>query len=236
MSMTTLMNKVKLLILDYSVDQFETELIESCVATEIEKLSLHITHEGSFPKDLFSQGFTHIIHSGSSLSINDSAPFTKQAVELIRWAKHHHLWQMGICYGHQLLALALVGKHAVQASSNGFEAGWRTVHFSKEAQRLFNIQEVEKVWQHHFDEVIQCPEGSEILASNNHSFIQAYINYEQRLLGTQFHPEFDQNKGNAFFRKDRKLLEKNHFNLAEILADGPGFDSRKVVFGFFLNN
>lgn len=229
------MSKVKVLILDYSIDQFETALIESCVASEIEMMSLHITCEESFPEDILNQGFTHIIHSGSSLSINDTAPFTVRAIELIRWANHHDIWQMGICYGHQLLALALVGKQAVRSSPNGFEAGWRKVQFSKDAQKLFDIQEFEKVWQHHFDEVIQCPEGSGILASNSHSFIQAYINYDEHLLGTQFHPEFDRDKGNVFFRKDRVLLEKNHFNLLEILADGPSFDSGKTIFGFFLS-
>jgi GMP synthase-like glutamine amidotransferase len=92
------------------------------------------------------------------------------------------------------------------------------------------------VWQHHFDEAIELPEGSELLATNAHTRVQAYMNPEQRLFGSQFHPEFDQERGNNYFVKDREFIEKNNFKVADLIKQGPSFEVGKVFFGFFLEN
>jgi len=99
---------------------------------------------------------------------------------------------------------------------------------------LLGIRESEVVWQHHFDEVIELPQGSELLATNAHTKIQAYINYGQRLFGTQFHPEFDRETGNPLYLEDRELLERNNYNVDDIVKGGPSFEAGKIFFGFFL--
>jgi GMP synthase (glutamine-hydrolysing) len=175
-----------------------------------------------------------VIHSGSELSITKPAPFTKKAVTFIQKVREQGVAQFGICYGHQLICLALVGKHAVRSSSNGFEVGWRTINFTRRAQQIFGIGESEAVWQHHFDEVIELPEGSELLATNAHTEIQAYINDEQRIVGTQFHPEFDKEAGDKLFLRDRELLEKNNYDVDEIITRGPSIEAGRIFFGYFL--
>ena len=129
---------------------------------DAEVTSLFIDTEASFPEDLLDDGFTHAIHSGSALSINDTAPFLDRAVDFIRKARDRGMSQMGICYGHQLVCRALVGIEAVCACPNGMEAGWRPVNFLDEAVKALDIRKTEHVWQHHFDEVTEPPEGSDI--------------------------------------------------------------------------
>lgn len=141
---------------------------------------------------------------------------------------------MGICYGHQLICRALVGNRAVRLAPNGFEAGWNQVTFTKTAMEILGVGENERVWQHHFDEVTELPEGSELFATNPHSRIQTYINYDQGILGTQFHPEIDRETGNEIFLKDRELLEKNRYDVGEMIKQGPSFKTGNVFFGFFL--
>jgi len=225
----------KVLILDYSLDAFETPLIESAIPAGIEIQTIHVKTGEDIPEKILRTGVSHVIHTGSTLSILDEAPFTKRATRLIRAAVGREIWQMGICYGHQLLNKVLVGNHAVRKAPPGMEAGWRKVWFLDQGSRLLNVKDNEVLWQHHFDEVVELPLWSELLATNNHSHIQAFINFELKIMGTQFHPEFDEGKGNAFFRKDRPLLEKEGFNVDEMIKGKPSFDSRKTFFEFFLS-
>lgn len=228
------MSQKKILILDYSTDRLETPNIKRWLPTDGQVTGLFIDSEEPFPDDLIEQDFTHVIHTGSALSITKPAPFTEKAITYIQKARDNGIAQMGICYGHQLVCRALVGKHAVRSSPKGMEAGWGQVRFDRNAMKLFDIRECEVVWQHHFDEVIELPQGSELLATNAHTRVQAYVNYEFRLFGTQFHPEFDKEPGNKIFLRDRKLLEKNNYNVYEILKGGPSIEAGKIFFGFFL--
>lgn len=227
------MSHKNILILDYSTDRSETPAIKQWLPAEAQVTALFIDTEESFPDDLLEHGFTHVIHSGSALSITETSPFTDRAVRFIQKARDNGIAQMGICYGHQLVCRALVGKHAVRSSPNGFEAGWGMVRFTDKGQELLGVRDSEVLWQHHFDEVTELPEGSELLATNPHSKIQAYVNFEGRLLGTQFHPEFDRETGNQLYREDRQLFEKNGYNVDEIIKGGPSFETGKGLFGFF---
>lgn len=225
---------MKILILDYSVSRMETPAIKKWLPDGAMVTSLFIDNEDSFPNDLLERDFTHVIHSGSELSITDTSPFTNKAVNFIINARDAGVAQFGICYGHQLISLALVGKHAVRSSPKGVEAGWLPLSFNDHAMKTFHIQKNEAVWQYHFDEVIELPEGSELLASSQHTKIQAYINSNHNLFGTQFHPEFDKETGDKLFLDDRKQLAKNNHDADEMVTLGPSFDTGNIFFGFFL--
>jgi len=228
------LSQKKILILDYSVTRIEASAIRRWLPVDAQITSLFIDTENSFPDDLIENKFTHVIHSGSELSITETAPFTKKAVAFIQKIRDKGTSQMGICYGHQLVCMALVGNHAVRSSPNGFEVGWNNIEFNNNAMIIFGVKEREAVWQHHFDEVVELPDGSELLATNNHTKIQAYVNFEQNLFGTQFHPEFDKETGNELYLRDRKLLAENHYDVEEIVKRYPSIDAGKIFFDFFL--
>lgn len=228
------MNLQKILILDYSVDRSETSAVKRWLPVNSDVSSLFIDTEESFPDDLINKDFTHVIHTGSALSITQVAAFTDKAVDYIRKARDKGVSQMGICYGHQLICQALIGKHAVQSSPNGLEAGWNNITFVNGSISTLGVEKNETVWQHHFDEVIELPEGSELYATNPHTRIQAYINYKQRLFGTQFHPEFDKEAGDKIFLDNKPLSENSNYNVQDMIKRGPSFEVGKVFFGFFL--
>ena len=228
------MNPKKILILDYSTTRVEASAIKRWLPAEAQVVSLFIDTEESFPDNLVENGFTHVIHSGSELSITERAPFTKKAISFIQAAREKGIWQMGTCYGHQLICLALVGKDAVRKAPAGFEVGWKNVIFTDKARKILGTKEEETVWQQHFDEVIELPKGSELLATNAHTKIQAYINYEQHIFGSQFHPEFDREAGNRIFLRDRKLLASHHYDAEKIAEGGPSLDTGKIFYTFFL--
>lgn len=228
------MNPKKILILDFSVSRIETSAIWRWMPQDAEVKSLFIDTEDSFPEHLGRAGFTHVVHSGSELTITEDAPFTRKAVDFIKTIRDQGIPQMGICYGHQLICRALVGKDAVRKNPSGFEVGWVKVNFNERAMNLFGVKESEVVWHHHFDEVLELPEGSELLATNGHTKIQSFINIEQNIFGTQFHPEFDKEAGDEIYKKDRKLLEANNYSVEEIVKGSPSIDTGRVFFDFFL--
>ncbi len=114
------------------------------------------------------------------------------------------------------------------------EAGWGEVRFDRNAMKLLGVGDSEVIWQNHFDEVIELPTGSQLLATNAHTKIQAYVNFDGRLFGTQFHPQFNRETGNELYLKDRELLEKNNYLVEDIIQDGPSIEAGKIFFGYFL--
>lgn len=229
------MNTKKIFILDYSVSKFESSAIGRWIPQDAEVTSLFIDTEESFSEGLIDKRFTHVIHSGSELSVTEDSPFTQKAVDFIKKARDRGIPQMGICYGHQLLCRALVGKHAVRRSPNGLEAGWGKVEFNERAVEIFGVKENEVVWYHHFDEVTELPEGSVPLATNEHTEIQTFINTEQKLIGTQFHPEIEKETGDKIFKQDREQLEAHNYSVEELIKGSPSFDTARVFFDYFLN-
>jgi GMP synthase (glutamine-hydrolysing) len=228
------LNPKKILILDYSTSRVETSAIKRWLPAGAQVVSLFIDTKESFPDNLMESNFTHIIHSGSELSITKRAPFTEEAIAFIQEARDKGIWQMGICYGHQLLCLAIVGKDAVRKAPAGFEVGWKKVTFTNKAKQILGVRDTEVVWQHHFDEVVELPKSSELLATNTHTKIQAYINYEEHLFGSQFHPEFDRESGNHIYLRDRELLESYDYDVEKIVEGGPSLEMGKIFLDFFL--
>jgi len=118
-----------ILILDYSTSKDEAPVIKKYLPEDIPVTVLEINESSPFPGGFLQKGFTHVIHTGSALSILDEAAFTSGAVDFICQACTMGIAQFGICYGHQLICLALVGKKSIRSAPNGLEAGWCPVHF-----------------------------------------------------------------------------------------------------------
>ena len=228
--------KADVLILDYSVDRSETDLVRKYVPSGDRVTSIFVDSDDSFHPGLLSAGYTHVIHTGSSLSITVPAPFTETALSLCRAFAENGVAQMGICYGHQLICLAFCGEYSVRRCPDGLEAGWNFVEFLDRGPVIPGVRGTEKVWQSHFDEVVELPHDADVIATNGHSRIQAFCSNRLRLFGTQFHPEFDREDGNAQFLHDRDLLEANGLDVDVILSDGPTVDTGRVFIGFFLDH
>ncbi len=224
-----------ILILDYSVDQIEAAAIQRWLPADAKTTVMFIDTADSFPEDLIAQDFTHVIHSGSSLCILEEAPFTAKAIQFVQTAREKGIAQFGICYGHQLICRALVGKQAVRSSPNGLEAGWDSVNFTTEARNLFHINPTETIWQSHFDEVVEMPAGATLLAQNSHTAIQAFLHADAKILGTQFHPEFDKVAGDSLYLEEREFMESHGLDVAEIIRKKPTLEAGKIFFGYFCN-
>ncbi len=94
---------------------------------------------------------------------------------------------LGICYGMQVMALALGGK--VEAAEAG-EFGRTELTLTEGGGRLLGgLPEDQSCWMSHRDVVREAPDGFTALASSPSSPVAAYEMPDRGLYGIQFHPE-----------------------------------------------
>lgn len=216
------------LVIDYSVDGLSGGTIAGRLrgAVEVAKAAPD-TPFPAFDPDQYSG----IVHSGSALSITSRQSFTGEACALVRKAAEHRIPQLGICYGHQLICLALLGSDSVERAQEGPEIGWLPVEITPPGIPGALSREV--VWQSHYDRVNRVPAGARVLARSPHTRIQAFLDPALRILGTQFHPEFDPASGNAQFERDGDLFLKHGIDLRRAISEAPERDAGGVFLGYF---
>jgi GMP synthase (glutamine-hydrolysing) len=93
---------------------------------------------------------------------------------------------LGICYGMQLLALALGGR--VEGAEVG-EFGRSQLSVGINGRLLAHTPEEQSCWMSHRDTVFEAPPGFTPLASSTASPVAAFESPERDIYGIQFHPE-----------------------------------------------
>ncbi len=137
---------------------------------------------------------SHIVLSGQSHPWDNYSKESLAGVfEVIKKASEPIL---GVCGGHQQIALALgapIGLMARLEPGEGYEGAKRERgYFPIETTRqgIFRDLPAEiTVWHSHFDEVKELPKGFRATAANENCPIQAMEHAERPLFGVQFHPE-----------------------------------------------
>ncbi|MCX7974877.1 MAG: type 1 glutamine amidotransferase [Candidatus Aminicenantes bacterium] len=143
--------------------------------------------EVQFPE--LSDGFTHIILTGSEASILERDEWVRQEVEFIRLAFNRGLALLGSCYGHQLLALSLLGEAHVRRCLQP-EIGWIKIKALR-PHEFFGHKKQFYAFSIHFDEVVDLKPPFYSLAETEICSIQAMEMKGERVWGIQFHPEIN---------------------------------------------
>lgn len=225
--------KARILIADYSTDGSEADLIGEWLPSSVDAVPVLACLGDRLPDPSSCEG---IIHTGSSYSICAPAPFDAEAERLVRTAAELAVPQMGVCYGHQLLCRALVGREAIRPSPRGLEAGWRSVRLSPSFADALGVDRIIRVLQMHFDEVTSLPEDGRVVGSSDHSSVVCFECASPPLLGVQFHPEFGLRTGNELFERESALLREHGYDPENVKLGGPSIDSGRVFFGYFIEH
>ncbi len=132
-----------------------------------------------------------LICLGGPMHANDQEthPWIKDEIELLRKSTDAGLPVVGICLGAQLLAIALGGK---VEKNLGWEIGWHPLSLSLEGLRdpvLSGVGSTPTVYQWHED-TFHLPKEAVLLAASERCPRQAF-RWGDRAYGFQFHPEAD---------------------------------------------
>jgi len=116
--------------------------------------------------------------TGSRHGAYEDHPWIAPLEAFIRAAFGAGVPQVGICFGHQIIAQALGGK--VEKFSGGWAVGRQDYDWNGKDLAL-------NAW--HQDQVVRRPEGAEVIATNGFCENAALI-YGKRAFTVQPHPEF----------------------------------------------
>ena len=113
---------------------------------------------------------------------------------------------LGICAGHQFMALHFGGK---AAPSKFPEFGKAQIIVTEKDELFAGLPGTFEVWESHNDEVAVVPSGFVNLALSEYCACQAMRSKDRPLFGVQFHPEVeDTQHGSAIFQNFLKVCEE----------------------------
>ncbi|UCE80608.1 MAG: GMP synthase subunit A [Methanobacteriota archaeon] len=95
---------------------------------------------------------------------------------------------LGICAGHQYMAIHLGGKAGPSATP---EFGKTLITVVDEDDLFKGLPTSFIAWESHNDEVIELPPGFRLLAKSDTCPVQAMKHESRKLYGLQFHPEVE---------------------------------------------
>ena len=144
---------------------------------------------GIFPQDLSAHdGF---VITGSRHSVYESLPWIEQLLELVREIHRRAIRLVGLCFGHQAIAMALGGK--VELNPKGWDIGLVELSLTEAARGLRSFRGVPGplgILVSHMDTVTRLPEGAVHLAFSRRTEYEMYA-LGDSVLSLQGHPEYD---------------------------------------------
>ena len=190
-----------------------------------------------------------IIFTGGAMRINDMTDEIKKHINFASNCFKHGKKILAICWGLQVCSTAAGGK--VAPAKNGAHIGIATdVKINDEGKKNLiykNKKDIFTTPAFNFDEVIELPEGTKLLASDSINRVMAiyFKSGQSEIWGVQYHPDYEYwqmvNLSNA--RKDRLLnnnIFKNEYEFEKhvkyIEEQDLDFDNRTHEVRNWLNN
>lgn len=126
-----------------------------------------------------------LIIGGSPASVLDRLPWMERQMELAVEALEDSIPLLGICFGHQLLAMALGGQVASWEESR---LGLAQIDLTEDPL-FFGLGPRATVAITHREWVSRMPSGFRLIASSSYCPVQAMRHESRTVYGVQFHPD-----------------------------------------------
>jgi len=140
--------------------------------------------DGVFPEDIAR--FDGALITGSPASTRSGAAWVDRLFELIRDMHARRMPVMGVCFGHQAIALALGG--AVGDNPGGWAHGLLHAELRARPEWTGDLPDVVRLYGSHKEQVTRLPEGATPLARSEGCPIAGFA-IGRHIYTTQHHPE-----------------------------------------------
>jgi len=140
--------------------------------------------------------YSHFIISGSEASVLDDNPWEKLLKEISYNIIAMKKPLLAICYGHQFLARALLGKQSVRRTGTP-EFGWVDITLTENP--LFKGITASVFMVSHYDEVFHLTDDFKVIASSPRCAVHAFQYKDLPVWSLQFHPEYNVEEADEIF-------------------------------------
>ncbi|MDK3018968.1 type 1 glutamine amidotransferase [Pseudodonghicola flavimaris] len=150
------------------------------------RVTVFAVKDGIFPEDM--SRFDGALITGSPASTRSGAAWTLRLFDLIRQMHAARQPLMGVCFGHQAIALALGG--AVGDNPEGWAHGLLRAEMLARPDWTRDLPDVLRLYGSHCEQVTRAPEGATVLARSEGCPIAGF-SLGQHVYTTQHHPEME---------------------------------------------
>ena len=141
--------------------------------------------------------------SGSQFSVYDARDWIRPLSEFLGKLHATRTPYVGICFGHQMLALAMGGQ--VARAPQGWGVGVHEMSVVEREPWMRPGQSVCRLQYMHGDQVLKLPPEAKVLARSEHCEV-AMFRVGDSMLGIEGHPEFTASFNEALIRARRERI------------------------------
>ena len=169
--------------------------------------------EGSFNFEIFNckqeqypddiHDFDLYITTGSKAGAYEDTPWIKQLIEFVRKLDHQQKKLIGICFGHQIIAIAK--NQRVQRSPKGWGIGVAINRIVNTPAWMAKQKPALNIIVSHRDQIISLPSEARVIVESD--FCPYFVvQWNRHFLSIQGHPEWNTNYSRSLMNERRAII------------------------------
>lgn len=154
-----------------------------------------------YPSDI--NDFDFYITTGSKASVYEDLPWIKQLIDFVKQLDEQKKKLIGICFGHQIIAMALGAN--VEKSSKGWGVGVAQNEMVNFPEWMIEKKSELNIIVSHQDQVENIPEETKVIAKTE--FCPNFmLQWNSHFLSVQGHPEWNTHYSNTLMEDRREVI------------------------------
>ena len=163
--------------------------------------------QGQFPTDINAYDF--YLTTGSKASVYEKLDWVQLLIEFVQQLDRHKKKLVGICFGHQLMAMAREGK--VEKSNKGWGIGVARNRVISQPEWMGEEVTEINILVSHQDQIIELPGDTLVIAESD--FCPFFIvQWGDHFLSIQGHPEWNNDYSRTLINDRRAIIPVDQVN------------------------
>lgn len=158
--------------------------------------------KGHYPGDI--DDYDCYITTGSKASVYDEARWIQQLIGFVKRLDRHKKKLIGICFGHQIIAMACQGM--VEKSKKGWGIGVAVNRLVSHPDWMSEIKPELHIIVSHQDQITILPKDAEVIAESD--FCPFFmVQWNDHFLSIQGHPEWNRDYSRTLINERRSIID-----------------------------